>query len=236
MARDKQIIPRYTFPHEEVYINDNSAVDLSTTEADSSTLKYLAVFASGKGIDDKLVDINSLNNYYRMFGKTNFAKFGQPHLMPVAYLQDHDNVHCWCLRVSANDSAYANDALSKVFRIKATSRSIGPEDLTKLNSTDDDDVVANGLHNRDVIIELGSMLDGTAVDGVYVDDEGYTQVPLAVFTAAGRGAYGKNLRWRITQDLDYEKEYSTKFFVFEVLDVEQGVTVVQHTSLMIWMI
>lgn len=239
MARDKQIIPRYTFPHEEVYINDNSATDLSTTEADSSTLKYLAVFASGKGIDGKLVDINSLNNYYRMFGKTNFAKFGQPHLMPVAYLQDHDNVHCWCLRVSANDSAYANDALSlwykadvanKVFRIKATSRSIGPEDLTKLNSTDDDDVVANGLHNRDVIIELGSMLDGTAVDGVYVDDEGYTQVPLAVFTAAGRGAYGKNLRWRITQDLDYEKEYGTKFFVFEVLDVEQRVTVVQHTS------
>lgn len=233
MPREKQIIPKWTYPHEEVYINDNSAVSLDEATTDASTLKYLAVFASQKGIDGKLIDIDSLTNYYRMFGKTNFARYGQPHLMPTAYLQN-ENVHAWCMRVMPKDATYSNSVLSlwykedeenQAFRIKFTTKSISKDDIAGLGEGYED-----ALSNRDVLIEVGSMLDGTAVDGVYVDDEGYTQIPLAVFTSAGRGKYGQNLRWRITPDQDYEKEFQNKFFIFEVLDVEEGVSVVQHNT------
>lgn len=233
MPRSKQIIPKYTYPHEEVYVNDNSAVDTTEQVSDASTLKYLAVFASSKGIDGKLIYIDSLNKYYRMYGKTNFARYGQPHLMPTAYLQNQ-NVGVWCMRVMPKDATYPNSVMSiwykpdvdnKAFRIKFTRKSISADDLAALG-----DGYKGSLGNREVIIEAGSMLDGTAVDGVYVDDEGYIQVPAIVFTSAGRGKYGHNLRWRITPDQDYEKEFRSKFFVFEVLDVEQGVTVVQHNS------
>ena len=39
VTRNKQIIPEYTYPHEETYINDNSAVDLSTTESDDNVIE-----------------------------------------------------------------------------------------------------------------------------------------------------------------------------------------------------
>lgn len=233
MPREKQIIPKYTYPHEETYINDNSAVNFTNDVSDDMTLKYLAVFASGRGKDNTLIYIPSLTDYQRMFGKTNYAKYGQPHLMPHAYLAN-ENVGVWCMRVMPKDATYANSVLSlwykedkenKAFRIKFTAKAITKEYLATLGGD-----LADALQYRDALIEVGSMLDGTAVDGEYVDAEGYTQVPLAVFTAAGRGEYGQNLRWRITSDQDYEKEYGCKFFVFEILDVTDGVTVPQHKS------
>lgn len=233
MPREKQIIPKYTYPHEEVYINDNSSVDISDVVSDASTLKYLAVFASAKGTDGKLIYIDSLDKYYQMYGKTSFARYGQPHLMPTAYLQN-ENVGVWCLRVMPDNSTYPNSVFSlwykedeenQAFRIKFTCKSISQDDLTALGED-----FLTALSNRDALEEVGSMLDGVAVNGSYVDDEGYTQVPIAVFTASGRGKYGNNLRWRIIPDQEYEKEYKAKFFIFEALDVEQGVTVAQHKS------
>lgn len=232
MPRETQIIPQYTYPHEAVYINDNSAVDLTETESADLSLKYLAVFAGPRGRDNKLIYITSLATYRTMFGKSDYATYGQPHLMPEAYLSNTD-VGVWCLRVMPDDATYSNSVLSLwykkdvengAFRIKFTSKSIGPDDIAKLGEE-----YADALTDRDALIEVGAMLDGTAVDGEYVDEEGYTQVPLAVFTAAGRGVYGQNLRWRITSNQDYEKEYGAKFFTFEVLDVTNSVTVAQTT-------
>lgn len=233
MPRDKQIIPRYTYPHEETYINDNSAVDLSESNASDIVLKYLSVFACGKGPDNKLVYMDDLDKYRKMFGKSNFAKYGQPHLMPEAYLATQ-NTGVWCMRVMPEDATYANAILSlwykadpdnQAFRIKFTAKSISPETLKDLGEE-----MAGALTDRDMITEIAMKPDGTPVDGVYVDDEGYTQVPLAVFTSAGRGKYGNNLRWRITTDLDYEREYGIKYYTFEVLDVENGVAVAQHNT------
>jgi hypothetical protein len=233
MPRSTQIIPKYTFPHEEVYINDNSAQDITQTTSETLTMKYLAVFASAKGIDNKLVSVSSLDDYYATFGKTNYAKYGQPHLMPEAYLSN-SNVEVWCLRVMPDDAKYANSVLSlwykedvanKAFRIKFTAKNLSDADVAEIA-----DDTENPMADRDLINDCGALLDGVAVDGAYVDDEGYTQVPLAVFTAQGRGVYGNNLRWRITQNTEYEKDYSTKFYTFEILDVENGVTVVQATN------
>ena len=233
MPREKQIIPKYTYPHEEIIVNDYSSTSIHEVAVDANVLKYLSVFASSRGIDRKLVYIDSLKAYYNMFGKTNFARFGQPHLMPTAYLQNQ-NVGVWCLRVTAKNSTYANSTLSlwykedvenKAFRIKFTKKSISEDDLTALG---DDYLTA--LTNREMLEEVGAMLDGPAVNGKYTDDEGYTQVPIATFTASGHGVYGNHLRWRITPDQDYEKEYKSKFYIFEILDVTQGVTVAQHNS------
>ena len=233
MPRNKQIIPEYTYPHEETYINDNSAVDLSTTESDDMTLKYMAVFASGRGKDNKLIYIPSLADYRKMYGKTNHALYGQPHLMPEAYLAN-ENVGVWCMRVMPEDATYANAVLSlwykedpdnKAFRIKFTSKPITEDRLNTIGGE-----LVNALRYQDALIEVGAMLDGTDVNGVYMDEEGYTQVPLAIFMSAGRGVYGQNLRWRITTDQDYEKEFGSKFFIFEILDVTNGVTVPQHKS------
>lgn len=229
MPRTQQIVPQYSYPHEEVYINDNSAQSLDDASASAVIYPYICVFASAKGIDNKLVNIKKLSTYHAMFGETNFKKYGQPHLMPEAILSQ-DNTAVWAMRVMPDDALYANailslwykeDAENKAFRIKFTVKYMGLDYDTEVG----EDGMKEILANRDDIIEFANRTDGAAVAGKYVDSEGYTQVPLAVFTAIGRGVYGQNLRWRIVSNTDYEKEYGVKTYTFEAIDVENGATV-----------
>ena len=229
MASTTQIIPKFTFPHEETYIHDNTDRILTDPVYETVVYPYLSVFASDRGIDNTFVRMDTLKQYETMFGKTNYRKYGQPHLMPRAYLSQENTV-CWCMRVMPEDATYANSVLSvwykedvenKKFRIKFTVKNItvnsdetvGVEGMTKI------------LSNRRSLIEYAGKTDGAPVDGVYKDEEGYTQVPLLVFTSLGRGTYGQNLRWRIILDEDYEKEYKVKVYRFEIIDVTEGAVV-----------
>ena len=83
MSSAQQIVPKYTFPHEETYINDNTSKYLTDPVNDSVVYPYLSVFASSRGIDNTLVRMDSLAQYDRMYGKTDYRKYGQPHLMPL---------------------------------------------------------------------------------------------------------------------------------------------------------
>lgn len=229
MASNQQIVPKYTFPHEETYINDNTDRILTDPVSDTVVYPYLSVFASGRGIDNKFVRMDTLKQYEKMYGKTDYRKYGQPHLMPRAFLSQPNTV-VWCMRVMPSDATYANSVLSvwykadkekKKFRLKFTVKNITE------NSTIDGGATAMKkiLADRNAIIEYASKTDGTAVGGVYTDEEGYTQVPLLVVTSLGRGVYGQNLRWRITLDEDYEKEYNVKVYRFEIIDTTDGATV-----------
>lgn len=229
MPRTTQIVPQYSYPHEEVYINDNSAQSLDDSTSSAVIYPYICVFASGKGIDNKLVNIKNLATYRSMFGATNFKKYGQPQLMPEAILSQ-PNTNVWCMRVMPDDALYANAILSlwykedkekQAFRIKFTVKYMGLDYDTELG----EEGMKETLADRDSMIELANRTDGAAVDGKYQDAEGYTQVPLGVFTAIGRGAYGQNLRWRIIPNTDYEKEYGVKTYTFEAIDVENGARV-----------
>lgn len=100
---------------------------------------------------------------------------------------------------------YKADTDAKKFRIKFTTKS-----LTSIVSGSADPTLTKVLSNRSSIITYGKKLDGTATNGVYKDADGYTQVPTAAITAAGRGTYGNPLSWRVTSSEEYEKEYGFK--------------------------
>lgn len=230
MPRKEQIVSQYTFPHEETYINDNTSGDYEDVVDVTVKYPYLSVFTSAKGPDGKLIKISSNAKYYNVYGKTNYKKYGQPNLMPEAILSQNDT-EVWCMRVMPEDSFYANSVLSlwykpdvenKAFRIKFTAKSI-TEDTPVVGDYHD---IKEILHDRDAIVEVGNMLDGTPVEGVYTDSEGYIQVPIAVFTAPGRGAYGKALRWRIVSNEEYENEYGIKVFTFQIIDTADSAVVV----------
>ena len=229
MSSAQQIVPKYTFPHEETYINDNTSKYLTDPVNDSVVYPYLSVFASSRGIDNTLVRMDSLAQYDRMYGKTDYRKYGQAHMMPRAFLSQ-DNTVAWCMRVMPDDATYANSVLSLWYKEDETNKKFRIKFTTKQITVDSDKTTGEAamkkiLADRNSIIEYAAKTDGTAVEGVYQDDEGYTQVPLLVFTSLGRGAYGQNLRWRISLDEDYEKEYGVKVYRFEVIDVTDGAVV-----------
>ena len=71
MPSDVQIVPKYTFPHEEVYVHDNTSGALEDPVSTAVVYPYLAVFASDRGTDGKLIHITSLPKSYPTLGNTN---------------------------------------------------------------------------------------------------------------------------------------------------------------------
>ena len=226
MPRNSQIIPKNPYPHEYVVINDYSAQDIPTEVSSTVEYPYICVFAGPKGVDNRLVKVRSALAYEQMFGKTDFKKYGQPHLMPGAILSQ-SGASVWAMRVLPDDASYANAILSLWYKLDKANKKIYIKFTQKhmgldYDATLDEDLMKSILASRESIIEEANKPDGVPVDGVYVDEEGYTQVVLGVFTSPGRGTYGKNLRWRIVADPNYESLYGMKIFSFEILDVENG--------------
>ena len=62
MPQTVQIVPKYSFPYTETVINNNTVWDgADNAVANPDTVnRYLTVFTSGKGIDNKLIPIDSL--------------------------------------------------------------------------------------------------------------------------------------------------------------------------------
>ena len=54
--------------------------------------------------------------------------------------------------------------------------------------------------------------------------DGWTHLPIASIIAMGRGEYGQNYRWRITNNTEYERDYDKKFYTFEILSTENGLS------------
>lgn len=226
MPQTTQIVPKYSFPLVETVINDNT---LESSEIDAGVVAtdqiypYLAVFRSPKGKDNTLVPIKGITELHKQFGYGNYKKYGQPFMMAEALLSQ-ENVTLNVMRIMPDDAYYANDVLSiwykedvenKKFYIKFTHKSLEKNsDITNFKEIKDD------------MIARASKLDGSPnSEGVYVDSEGFTQIPCALFISSGRGSYGNDYRWRISLNTDYEKGYGFKMYSYNCLNMENGTTV-----------
>lgn len=215
MAQTTQIVPKFQFPHVMTVVNDYTKYTDETQEASDDSVKFLAVFRSSKGIDNVLVKKTEYSDFVSTYGTGNYKEYGQPIMMPLAELQG-GRASVWCMRVMPEGARYAHSILSlyykadvenKKFRIKFKAKSLSGDSAIK---------------SKDDLYVKGQMLDGEGTEGVYVDSEGYTQVPLMVFRMEGRGTYGNSCRWRIAINQEYEKDYGIKLYSFEALSTESG--------------
>ena len=234
MPSSIQIVPEYSFPYVKTVVNDNTTKnninDDIVNDAGVDILNYIAVFTSGKGIDGKLIKKTSLNDLHKSYGQSNYKLYGQPYMMAEAILSN-SNTNVWCMRVMPEDSGYAHsivslwykaDKANKKFNIKFTQKAFdGKADMTNFNLDHDVD-----LHDLDDIKTCAEKFDGTDIDGVYTDSDGYTQVPFMLVNSEGRGKYGNDVRWRISINTDYEKKYGTKLYTFEIIDTDGGATTI----------
>ena len=114
MPQATQIAPKWLHPHVMTVINDNTAYEENTTTVDSN-VKFLAVFASSQGPDNVLVKKTDLADFKTTYGDSDYAKYGQPLLMPLAELKA-GNASVYCMRVMPEDATYANVLVSALYR------------------------------------------------------------------------------------------------------------------------
>lgn len=232
MAQVVQIVPKYSFPYVETVVNNYTVEEETTvasTEGDNS-VKSIFHFCSGKGIDNVYIRKTSLDSFVSTYGNSNYKEYGQPLMMPIAFL-GNTNSSAWCMRVMPEHATYAHNIFSIFYKAdtaetvkKASERKFRIKLVQKQLS---------GVNAPTTVADLktaAGSLDGKATQTdvfgnvCYEDGEGYIQKPLGAIYSAGRGKYGNNFRARISHNKFYEKEYDAKIFSFEGLSTENGLS------------
>ena len=225
MAQAIQIVPKYSFPYVETVINDYTQVNDTAiaTYATDDTIRYIYPFVSSKGIDNKFIKKRNRAEIVSAYGETNYKKYGQP-LMQALLDSEAVNTEVWCMRVMPDDATHAHNIVSAYYKAD-TAETVATASNRRFRIKYVQKVSSVPVISAEDLIKRSTELDGAAIGGVYVDGEGYTQIPgIITLYSAGRGKYGNNYRVRMAQELYYEKDYGIKHYGFEVISTEAGLT------------
>lgn len=202
-------IADYDHPFNTTIINDNSAIP-STNTTIPERVNYMCVFIGGKGRDNKLIKKTSKADFVKEYGKPNALLYGQPILNAYASIVDQYS-HAYCMRVMPNDACYSNLIVMAKFKK-------GPDNLEIKLVTKN---IAS-LNNSD---QFASLVEQETK--LTEDFDGYKIVPLFGIRSLGRGKYGNSFRIRLTNVFTKKKNIPYRTYKLEILDVEEGNTVVE---------
>lgn len=220
MPQEVQIVPKYQHSHVETYINDNTQfMDEVSTPIDTNT-KFIAVFRSSMGIDNVIIKKNDLSDFKKTYGKSNYSKYGQPLMMPLAMLTS-GKATVYCMRVMPDDAFAANCILNLLYKEDEETGKF----IIKYRAAfvDKDSFVGSAGYKTQSAFKKQLKLHAQALkETEKPDDDGFYQIPIATFRMQGRGVYGNDYRWRITSNTEYEKDYGIKMYSFETLSTTNG--------------
>ena len=220
MAQEVQIVPKYQHSHVETYINDYSEYTENTVAYAESPNKFLAVFRSGQGIDNVLIKKTDLSDFYKTYGRSNYSKYGQPLMMPIAMLNS-GNASVYCMRVMPDDAFAANCILSMLYKMdEITGKFIIKYRASYIDKSAFEDTK---FYRTGEEFKKQLKMYAQALKTNEPDADGFYQIPLVTFRMAGRGTYGNDYRFRIARNLDYEKDYGVKMYSFEALQATNGI-------------
>ncbi len=221
MPQATQIVPKYLHSHVETYINDYTKFDDSASTPVDNNNKFICVFRSGKGPDNVLLKKDDLSDFIATYGNSNFAKYGQPLMMPIAMLTS-GSATVYSMRVMPDDAFAANSILLMQYRFDEERKKMVIRYRTKYLGKE------NAVGNYKTAKSFKQMLEKSAQAEVQesitdeTDGTEWKQLPIATFRMAGRGVYGNNYRWRITRNFEYENDYGIMMYTFECINASSS--------------
>ena len=201
MPRSGQIIPEHSYPHQMVVINDNTEYS-RTLSSDSGNTNMLFVLMSPKGIDRQMFTIRGESEFMSKVGLGPFSTYGQPLLNAYAAAQSGAaTLHI--LRITAPDATYANMTI-----------------VAKYKEGEDGNI---DVKFGKAVISNCINVEGSLFEDMYQaptdpDEEGWTTVELFTFVCKGRGAWGNNISFRISNYAQGDKSNNYKNYVLEMYE------------------
>ena len=206
-----QIIPKYTHPHSETYINDNTIFEEIVSEPESG-VRFINVFTSSKGRDGVVLKKTKHTDFIEEYGNPNYKLFAQPGYMPYAALKTFQ-AECHCMRVMPDDASYSNAII--IAKIKVDTTVVGsPKLLIRHQSV----FLTNFTDKTEFSVNVELLKDTDP------DEDGWLTFPLFGAYVLGRGIYGDTTRLRLSASPQADLENGYKNYRFEVLDSEGGLT------------
>ena len=209
------IILEYNHPYIKTVIYDNSAPTLEVPEVDDG-VKFLNVIQSSKGQDGVFLKFKNTEEFIEEYGTPNYKLHGQPIYNAYAALKSRE-ANIYCMRVMPNDALVANMILLAKYKVNNDNPD-NPKMIIKHEI-----VSYPGLNNRDdfeYIVEDYNVMEE--------DEDGFKVVPLLGFYALGRGAYGNNLRLRLSSMVDKRSTISFKTYRLEIMEMDKALTVKEN--------
>lgn len=213
MASSVQIVPTWSYPYVEVIINDYSTVEPDSVEPveDTSVKQAYAVLAS-KGKDNKFIKKKSRQSAIRTFGNSNWKKFGQP-LLQALDASDLAESSVYIMRVMPENAAYSNAFLTAYYKAD-TAEDVEDAHLRKFRIKHTYKSVADIMTDAELKAEFAKDPE--------VDPDGFTGSKVMRISSSGRGTCGDWYSVRITQNINYERDFGIKMNNFEILSSESG--------------
>ena len=216
MPRAGQIIPEFTVPHVQTYINDNSIfTDTTDVAAADDAVRLVCVFASGKGEDNVVKKMTSLKNYLEEYGNPNYNLYGQPGYMPYAALST-GNASCYCMRVMPDNAYYSNVVISALGRIDVVPDPNTGVDITQCTVRFVAESIPALTDKDSLLLQLENLESDTP------DAEGFLKYPFLAFASKGRGVYGDNFRLRIVPETSLNNENNFVNYLFQIMENNNG--------------
>lgn len=221
MPQATQIVPKYLHSHVETYINDYTKFDDSASTPVDNNNKFICVFRSGKGPDNVLLKKDDLSDFIATYGNSNFAKYGQPLMMPIAMLTS-GSATVYSMRVMPDDAFAANSILLMQYRFDEESKKMVIRYRTKyIDKEAMASIGSSGYKTAKAFkkqLELAAQAEVKESITDETDGTEWKQLPIATFRMAGRGVYGNNYRWRIARNFEYENDYGIMMYTFECIN------------------
>ena len=214
MPQVGQIIPDHLYPHNKVVINDNTVYTPEVTANSDDSNKFLFVFASPKGRDNKVITIDGgLEQFLDEFGQGPFSTYGQPYLNAYLAFSTGDIVG-HCLRVSSPSAAYAASNLVALYKVD-----VDPETSAKTMIVKFKTRTGTELTDLDLLEENYTAPTGV-IESEEDPDNGYSEVKILSVAALGKGTYGNKLSYGISNNIGSDKENDYKNYIFNIYENE----------------
>lgn len=209
MSSTGQLIPTYRHPSETTFIYDNTVVT-DTDSVNTAGIRMLFVFASPKGIDNKLLEKTGLYKYTEEYGYPDYKRYGQPGYMPYTALSS-SYATAWCMRVMPTDASYANVIYAVGIKADKTDP-LNPKLSVKFKP-----YTQTGLNDATLFSTYMETLKN-----LVPDTDGFIYYPYIGFRCLGRGAYGQYFRARVSHDTGSDKTNSYKNYTVALISTENG--------------
>ena len=208
-------LPAHMFAHDEVKIKDNT-LRVYSSNTDNFT-KVLCIFMSPEGEDGKIRSITKGKpELIKHFGDGPFSIYGQPWLNAKAAADTNVTV-LQCMRITAKDAKYANKHVYIRYRVtdevKEGETVKTPAKLQIAFVTKSDNALTD-------IKDLAKNAPAASVGS-----DGWTETRFMSFAAKGRGAYGDQLRVRVSNN--YRSDKVTPLYKNYFLDIFKNSSNVQ---------
>lgn len=222
---------KYSHPHDEYYMTDNTAVNTEVIYGTNPVL--FQPFFSEEGIDSQIIDFKEYSTTYNNYGDPNMNLYGQSYYHVLNWLKSGGQVKG--IRLTAKNATYANTMLVLDILVSETQKTDASGNPLYLDASGEETTISSG--NTAIMIKKAKVKhhfeyftniadNPTDIKSLMrtklTEDEQGLHIPLFTVVCKGKGTYGNKFRFRLSPYAQRDKNTKYRNYYLEIYKNDGG--------------